>query len=478
MNGLTSENFISCLSHEIRTPLNGIVGYSQLLTRTALTSNQKFYIDSINNCSLQLVELLNDILDFSKLTTGRLTINKSFFNIDDIITNIRSVLDIKINEKGQSIDFIKEGNIPEFIVSDKQKLIQILINLVSNSNKFTQIGGRIVVVFSFEKDLVISVEDNGIGIPLEEQKNLFTPFFRCKNHNKSGYGLGLSITKGLVNFLGGDISVESEKDHGTVFRFNIKVEDADLYQKYLEENCVTLRDKYVLIVHEDLEKRLLLGEIFFEYNMRPIVCSSKKEGEKMISYKKYPFSVIITSYTLGYIDCEIPIIGLSDEENVNDKKFKTVLCGSINKLSILNSVIEILKKEDEGILLLNKNNDNVIKILIAEDVSYNLDMLVKMLDSIGYKNVDTCSDGLQAIEKIKNNKYNILLLDLKMPIKDGFEVASFIRENNIKISIAAVSASTTDDDKDRCKRLGIDYFIVKPYNINHIRRVISELSKS
>ena len=475
MNGLTSENFISCLSHEIRTPLNGIVGYSQLLSRTNLCGNQKFYIDSINNCSLQLVELLNDILDFSKLTAGKLSLNKSFFTIEDIITNIRSVMDIKINEKGQSIDFIKEGNIPDFIVSDKQKLIQILINLVSNSNKFTQIGGRIVVVFSFETDLIISVEDNGIGIPLEEQKGLFTPFFRCKNHNKSGYGLGLSISKGLVNFLGGEISIESERDHGTVFRFNIKVEDANLYQKFLEENSRFLKDKYVLLIHEDLEKRLLLGEIFFEYNMRPIVCSSKKEGEKMLSYKKYPFSMIVSSFSISYIETDIPTIGLSEEENVFNKKYKNILCGNINKLSILNSVIEILKKEDEGMTLLN-GQDTEVKILIAEDVSYNLDMLLKMLDSIGYKDVDSCTDGEQAIKKLSQNKYKVLLLDLRMPIKDGFEVAEYIREKEIKISIVAVTASATEEDKERCRKLGINYFIVKPYNINYIRRVIKELT--
>lgn len=499
---LTPYFFLSSLSHEIRTPLNGIVGYIQLLLRTKLDNTQQMYINSVNHCCIQLVELVNDILDFSKLTTGKAQINNECFSFKEVIEEVESAIGYRITEKKQKCRYIIDEKLSEYIISDKQKFIQILINLVSNANKFTPVNGRIIVTFTANgsNTLECTVEDDGIGILLEDQKKLFNPFVQVQESlTKYGSGLGLAICKKLTELLGGNISVESDKGQGAVFTFSIKYESYEKFQTYVEKNGKVLKGKYVLIVDDNVDSRLILGEILFEYNMRPVICSSAKEALRMVSCKRYPFSVALLDICMPdtpgtdlakqikEIDQEMPLIALSSlDAAFNTVNFDYVLPKPINKVKLLDTLTKTVNKNDISQFQLNEIDEPVqskkdIRFLVAEDISYNSEMLVKMLNSMGYNKIDTIfngEDAINLIDKQAENKtpYDILLLDLKMPKIDGFGVANHIKTKGYTYpKISVITGSVLDNDREKCRDVGIKYFLLKPFNMTHLKAVINRI---
>ena len=491
MEETSGQYFLSSLSHELRTPLNGIVGYTQLLSQTKIDKNQLNYLNSMKICCLQLVELVNDILDFSKLATGKAQINNECFHIKEMIEAINSTLEYKLKEKKQKLSYILSKNIPEYIIADKQKILQVLINLISNSIKFSNDNTRIIVSIDCDEEkLSFSVEDNGIGISRENQEKLFNPFYQVQETLiKNGSGLGLAICKKIVNLLEGDIYVESEKGEVCIFYFNVKYENYDNYENSLENNLKILKNKFVLLVDNDIENRLLLSEILFDVGMYVIICSTPKEAIRMINGKRYQFSAMIINCNfevslvkqLKDISSDLRIIGYCDEKDVSRYNLDCVLYKPVNKIKLLSSIYNIVSKDDISMYSLNEDdfqrkqkNIKDIQILVAEDVDYNLELLNSMLKELGYSNIDNAKDGEEAINKLKQKSYDILILDLKMPKKDGFEVAEYIKNNSIKdVKICILTASVLENDKIKCKNLGIKYFLLKPVNMNHLKKILN-----
>lgn len=499
-----TQSYVSSLSHNLRTPLNGILGYCQLLSQTKLDSTQQMYINRANHCCVQLVEIVNDILDFSKLVSGKGKINNQCFAFKEIIEEVNAAISQPIKEKKQKLRYILDEQLPEYIISDKQKIIQILINLISNANKFSAVNGRIITQISpHGKDMIeFTVEDNGIGITKEEQNRLFTPFTQLNQISKEGSGLGLAISKKLVELLGGKISIESEKDKGTIFTFTVKYNVYHDFEKEIEKNSTYIKDKYILVVDDNIDNRLILNEMLFEFKINPITCSSAKEALKYINSKRYSFAAIlldicmpdvsgtVLAKQIKDINPEIPLIALSSmDDSFDTSNFEQVISKPINKIKLLDTLIRVITKgtitecelnvvkEEEKIVTEKRD----ISILIAEDISYNSDMLTKMLNNMGYNKIDVAEDGEIAIKKIdeqftKNDPYDILLLDLKMPKLDGFGVAEHIKKSNYNtLKTAVVTASILENDKNRCKVLGIKYFLQKPFVITQLKNIINRL---
>ena len=487
--------FMSNLSHQLRTPLNGIVGYTQLLSQTKMDRTQQQYTGTIVKCCLQLVELVNNVLDLSKLSSGKAKIDNECFTFKEVSDEVSSAVGCQIAEKKQKLLYVKGEELPDYIVADKQKIIQVLINLVSNANKFTKSEGRIIVsVIPLRNNfLEFTVEDNGVGIPKNQHKNLFTPFFQVeenqgKNEGNSS-GLGLAICKKLVELMGGTISLQSEKDQGSIFTFTIKYEPYENFTKQVEENSYSLKGKYILVADEDPDSRMNIGEILFDCGVVPVLCSKSKEALSYVSKKRFPFSLaLIDVCSIGTNlakEIDIPTIAMSSlDETFDHSNFDKVIMKPINRIKLLDTMTKMIGKSEVSQFELNPvevsniPEKKVIKILIAEDVSYNSEMLRNMLTGLGYKNVDSVSNGEEAIEKIDSAKvpYDVLLLDLKMPKIDGIGVAEHIRKKGYAYpKVAVLTASVLETDREKCRANGVKYFLLKPVNLSHLKTIIGRL---
>lgn len=504
--------FLANMSHEIRTPLNGVIGYNQLLMQTNLSETQKRYLNSMNQCSIQLMQIINDVLDFSKLSSGQMSMNIECFNIQEIIDTVKSALGQRIMEKKQVLNFIVTEDVPSYIIMDKQKLTQIIINLVSNANKFSDIRGLINVNFdTVHPDLIqVSVIDNGIGISDQNQCKLFNTFVQIEESLcKTGSGLGLAICKKLTNLLGGEITVRSSLGEGSTFAFTALFQEYENFEKNMERDIGVLKDKIVLVVDDNADNRILLSELLFEWKMQPVICASALEALRMIQGDRYDFSLglidicmpeITGSDLAKQIKLEhpyFPLIALSSIDSfVNSSDFDQKLEKPVNKVQLFNAIHSIIIKKNSPSAFLSSDEDSddikhlspnskynhSRKILIAEDIIYNRNLLVNMLEILQYENIDSAENGQDAFDLINkaqenNQSYDILLLDLRMPIMDGYGVIEAIKRRGWSLPIIiVVTASVMDSDRYKCKELGVKYFINKPIELTQLKEVMRHVS--
>jgi CheY-like chemotaxis protein/two-component sensor histidine kinase len=504
--------FFSSLTHELRNAINGILGYCHLLSVTKLNSEQQSYLGNLNMCSLQLLELLNDMLDFSKLISGHVEINPECVLTEDIFREVNVVLETKIMEKNQQIRYIVDPNVPKYVVIDRKKIVHILINLVSNANKYTADSGRIIVHVIEEGEdhnvhqhgnhtadnshkLTFSVEDTGIGIKEEDRQKIFAPFTQINPGN--GTGLGLAICQKTTQILNGQIWVESELNVGSTFYFRVKYDTPQLYEESLIQKLDPIKGQFVLVVDTDLDHRLLLGDILFEYNIRPIICSTGKEGLKLLQSARYDFIAALIDSAVKDIKCDVLIqqikknnIFLIGITSILDHKFDHVLQKPVNKIKLLDLLIKNVRRDTpeielhlpiesvtSGTNVTSSNNPakNDLKILIIEDLAYNAEILLKILTNYGFKNIETIDNGAGAILKLDQNRYDIVFLDLKMPHVNGFDILTHIRTNKYDLKVAVITASILDEDKEKCRQLGANYFLLKPISNNQLKCILDKL---
>lgn len=472
----TKDLFLANMSHEIQTPLNGIIGYLQLLMQTPMTEKQRQYITSVNKCSLNLVQIINDILDFSKLLSGKMKVISNICKIGDIVEFVRETLNPKILER-QHIFLVKLSfDLPEFITLDKGKVIQVLMNLVSNAIKFTQRGGTITISVSIKPDstLYFNVKDTGTGISREDQNKLFRTFTQLDNNidkSYTGSGLGLAISKKLVNLMGGTISLRSELGQGSEFFFTVKYEG---YQSSLLKVLKSglFKGRSILIAFETVEDRLKYSDLLLGWGMKPSLCGSSAEGKKLLGSFSYDFELCVIGLNDGLIDMVketyplMPVIDIGQNNNKSDYHLQL----NTNKIDLFNTLdrafseSQYIKKKDS--LKINTS----LNILIAEDIPSNQDLLVTMLSSLGYTKIKVVNDGIETIQAVKEGNYDLLLLDLKMPRMDGYKVLEQLKGSKIKI--IPVTASVLDEDRLRCENLGINEFLKKPISMKELQMAL------
>lgn len=503
--------FLANMSHEIRTPANGVIGYGQLLMQTQLTSTQRGYLQSQNQCCIQLMQIINDILDFSKLSSGKMGINTQCFSISEIVEAVQSTMGQNILEKKQKIRFVVDNTTPEYIILDKQKLIQILINLTSNAHKFTDIGGCIDINFYVinEGELSISVKDNGIGISNNDQTKLFSAFEQIKSSLcKTGTGLGLAISKKLAKLLGGDINIESTLGVGSSFIVTAVFKPYEEHEKRMERDAKLLKDKVILVVDDNADNRILLTEMLFEWEAKPVVCASALEALRMVMGNRYKFSLGLIDICMpGTTGSELakqikeerpffPLIALSSIDSfITTQEFEQRLDKPINKIQLFNAIHHILSKKQTPSAYIGDEEESSdsdtpsehfdinVKILIVEDIVYNRNMLESMIEFLKYKHVQTAEDGQIAFDMLEKAQqdgepFNIILLDLRMPIMDGYDVIKAIKQKGWTLpNIIVVTASAMEEDRVKCKKEGVKYFITKPIQMSQLKNVLLHVTE-
>lgn len=481
-----SDIFIANMSHEIRTPLNGIIGYNQLLLDTQTDATQTAYINSMNQCSLQLMQIINDILDFSKLNVGKMTLNKEYFTINELINMLKNSIIHKIQEKRQKLIFDNNKLDKEYIIADKHKLLQVLVNLISNANKFSGIETEIIVsFFKLENNRIkVSVTDNGVGIEPNKIDEIFEYYSQIDY--SSGTGLGLAISKKLVNLMDGELQVKSVLGVGSTFYFDFTYKTTKSVDDMFKNDESILKDKTVLIVDDNPDNRIFLSEILFDWKMKPVVCASALEAFRLILGKRYSFDIglidicmpgisgIELSFQIKQELPNLPMIALSSVDTfINTTNFIDVIKKPLNKISLFNILQNNINKIPSKVSYTNDITKNK-NILLGEDVLYNRNLLINMLNKLGYENINYASDGQEIINILsKPNNFDILLLDLRMPIKSGIDVINYCKLNNLQIKIIVVTASTLDSDITDCKNLGITKFLHKPIDIKELEDILS-----
>lgn len=503
-DNICGDMFLVNMSHEIRTPLNGVIGYAQLLEQTELNISQKNHVRSLMDCSVQLMQIINNILDVSRLNAGKMGTTIECFSMKEVEDYVRSILEQKIKQKKQSLVVRCASNVPEYIISDKQKVIQIIINLISNAHKYSGINTVITLIFSIDNvnTLNIQVIDEGIGIPDEQLKNLFKTFSRLHPDNlQDGSGLGLAISKKLAILLGGNLKASSNINIGSVFTVTIKFRTCEEVMEEINEDIIDMKDKKVIIVDNNVDNRILLSEQLNLWGMTPTVFASGKEAIQIIKNDKYSFDlglIDICMPDIGGIDLAkmiknerplLPLIAISSVEIFeNCIEFDHKIEKPINKVQLYDKIQRVLNTSQIPDMMcdtpkyISNSNCKPRKILIAEDVSYNRDVLSKMLNQIGYNMIDFAVNGQEAIDKMhyaidENVPYDILLLDLGMPEVNGYDVIKYITKMEWKLpKIIVITASVIQGEQEKCRALGVNYFVSKPVNYKALKRVVIQAS--
>ena len=507
-------NFLANMSHDIRTPMNAIVGYSTLLIKDADDKNKVIEIGKkITYSSQHLLSLINDVLDMSKIESGRTSLNSDKVDVSEVINNISEIVQVQTKSKKQSFEIKTKGNIPSYIYADKLRLTQILLNLLSNAVKYTEKNGTIsLVVEGYGNNgqtchLRFIVSDNGQGMSSEFVEKIFEPFSRETNSmtNKiQGTGLGMSITKSIIDLMGGTIDIQSELGKGSVFTVDL------IFSVPLDEN-----DDNFFADHEIT--RVLVGddEIDVTENIQSILSDAGLECDAAIgglesvdkATRAYEdnnsYDVIILDWKMPDMDgveCvrrirkeigkDVPIFVLSsyDVSEIEDEAKKAGVDLFLPKPFFLSNFQRELdtyyqnkaNTEEEG----NNSDDfSGVKILVAEDNEINAEIITELLDSIGIKCV-IAEDGLEALRVFTEespDEFDMIFMDIQMPIMDGYESARRIRASNNtrakSIPIIAMTANAFEDDVKASMASGMNAHISKPIDFERLKSIIKSFRR-
>jgi signal transduction histidine kinase/DNA-binding response OmpR family regulator len=503
-NFMSKDLFLANMSHEIKTPLNGIVGYNQLLLQTSLNITQENYLQNMNTCSVQLMKIINDVLDFSKLNSKKMTLRNDCFQMDGLVETLKRTVMQEILERKQTLQFVVDRKtVPDYVIIDQQKLVQVLVNFITNASKYSASRTSIIVKIGAnpsQNELVFDVKDQGIGISESEQCQLFNSFVQLNNSLvKKGSGLGLAISKRLIELLKGTYCVKSTLGVGSVFSFTCKYQTAETFENVIAQDIKLLHGKHVLLVDDVQVNRLQIAEILFEWKMHPIVCASALEALRMVMSDRYPFELALVDICMPAVSgVELarqikedkplfPLIALSSsEEQVFTQDFDVYLTKPVNKIQLFNAIHSVVRNNTSHHAYIGAEKEQTIctptspcdefeksiSILVAEDISYNQTVLVEMLRKLGYPQVTTAVNGKETIDLLESADFDILLLDLRMPVVDGFGVLEYLSTKVNTPDVIVVSASALGEDKIQCTRMNVHYYIAKPIQMLTLKEVL------
>ena len=509
-------NFLANMSHDIRTPMNAIVGFSMLLRKNPDNPDKvREYTKKIISSGQHLLSLINDVLDMSKIESGKTSLNPTEFRLAELIDEIHTIVIPQMKMKKLNFELRSRGRLPEYIVGDRMRINQILLNLLSNAIKYTPEGGSIILTTEGRQKsanlahIRFIVADNGYGMSAEFLKNLFEPFAREDNDKINGIqgtGLGMAITKNIVELMGGSISVDSEPGCGSVFNVDLELQivNGEPDKEFWRELGITR-----MLVADDMEEVCVdVRELMAETGVEVDCAIGGKEAVRMASaaaeiHEEY--HIIILDWKMMDMDGVeaarrirekvgdmVPIMVLTsyDFENIEDKAreagitaflskpfFVSSFRNAVEKSCILSEEHDIMESPDERMEFAG------MRILAAEDNEPNAEILTELLKTEGIE-CEIAENGKEAVELFNASKpgyYDMIFMDIAMPVMDGYEATGFIRSSlhpdGATIPIVAMTAYVFEEDVRRSLEAGMDAHTAKPIDMENVKDLIRQLRR-